>query len=60
MDWLLTIVFLSIPGEPALTVGHMLDARTCRIAGGGMAQVLQAANPGQSIGWRCRHRGVAM
>jgi hypothetical protein len=35
------------------------DAQVCQIAGGGMAQVLEAAKPGLSVGWTCQPAGVA-
>jgi hypothetical protein len=59
MDWLLIIVLLSAPGTPAVDAGHMLDEGTCKVAGAGMVDRLEAANPGLDFAFACRHRGVA-
>ena len=60
MDWVLILVMV-MPGQPAqppVIVGHMRDQATCTVAGGGMALVLQQANPGLRVGWRCEPAGV--
>lgn len=53
MDWLL-ILTLTMGGEQAvMPVGQMADKRTCTIAGAGMAQILEAANPGLAVAFTC-------
>ncbi|HMO07045.1 MAG TPA: hypothetical protein PKD10_05275 [Paracoccaceae bacterium] len=59
MDWLLVIVILSTPGQPAAPMGLMADRRACAIAGAGMVHVLARANPGMTFGWRCLPPGVS-
>ena len=50
MDWLLIIVILSAPGQPAHPVGLMSDQRACAVAGAGMTHILAQANPGLAFG----------
>lgn len=53
MEWLL-ILTLTIGGEQAvMPVGQMADGKTCTIAGAGMKQILEAANPGLAVAFTC-------
>ena len=54
MKWLL-ILTMGYSGEPGSTVpvGRIINEDTCKVAGEGMARLLEEANPGLTVTWTC-------
>jgi hypothetical protein len=61
MTWVLILLIVAPgqPPQPPVQAGVMRDEATCIVAGGGMALVLQQANPGLLVGFRCEPAGEA-
>lgn len=56
MDWALILV-MTMGGPVSQTqVGYLASEQTCKVAGFGMATVLQAANPGLLVAFACKKR----
>jgi hypothetical protein len=58
MGWVL-ILLPGQPPSPPVAMGIMRDEAACRLAGAGMALLLQHANPGPVAGFRCEQTGEA-
>ena len=63
MDWLL-ILTLTVSGPTpnppvSIAVGRMTTPQVCRIAGAGMALILEQASPGLTVTIACMHEVAA-
>jgi hypothetical protein len=57
MEWILMLGFFFNGEAVYQQSGIMLDEDSCIIAGAGMSQVLEAANPGLTVVFTCTYAG---